>query len=134
VKIFGREPALILGFIAALVKLLGYQFNVSPGTQTAINALAAAAVGLILAFVARDGAWAAALIQLAQTGMALFVGLGLDWSAEKQALVMASLAAGLALWERTQITPPLASTALESSSVIRGEVISSRPVAGIGDA
>jgi hypothetical protein len=128
-RTFGREPALILGFVAALVKLLGYQFDVSDGTQTAINALAAAAVGLILAFVARDGAWAAALIQFAQTGMALFVGLGLDWSADKQALVMASLAAGLALWERTQITPPIPATALEGKSVIRGEVVSSRPVA-----
>lgn len=118
-KLFGREPALVLGFVAALVKLLGYQFDVSAGTQTAINVLAAAVVGFILAIVARDGAWAATLIQLAQAAMSLVVGLGLDWSADKQALVMATLAAGLALWERTQITAPLSTTALEQSSPIK---------------
>jgi hypothetical protein len=118
-KIFGREPALILGFVAALVKLLGYQLDVSAGTQTAINVLAASIVGLILAIMARDGAWAAALMQLAQAGMSLFVGLGLDWSADKQALVMATIAAALALWERTQITAPVPSTALERSSPIK---------------
>ncbi|MCY0961526.1 hypothetical protein [Streptomyces sp. H27-H5] len=128
-KILGREPALILGFVAAMVKLLGYQFNVSPGIQTTINVVAAAAVGLILALMARNGAWAGALVQLAQAVMALFVGLGLHWSADMQAYVMASIAALLALYERTQITPPIHETALEGKSVIRGEVISSRPVA-----
>ncbi len=128
-KILGREPALLLGFIAAVVKLLGYQFDVSAGTQTAINFLAAAVVGLILAIVAKTGAWAAAVLQVAQALFALFAGLGLDWSADKQALWMAAIGAGLALYERTQITPPLPSTSLEDRSVIKGEVIASRPVA-----
>ncbi|MFI5831098.1 hypothetical protein ACIA6C_28255 [Streptomyces sp. NPDC051578] len=118
-KIFGREPALILGFVAALVKLLGYQFDVSAGTQTAINVVAASIVGLILAVMARDGAWAAALMQLAQAVMSLFVGLGLHWSADRQAYVMAAIAAALALWERTQITAPVSSTALERSSLVK---------------
>ncbi|KOV07528.1 hypothetical protein [Streptomyces sp. XY533] len=118
-KLFGREPALILGFIAAVVKLLGYQFDVSAGTQTAINVLAASVVGLILAIVAKTGAWAAALLQAAQAVMALFGGLGLDWSADLQAYVMAAIAAGLALYERTQITPPLPDTRLEQSSPIK---------------
>lgn len=118
-KLLGREPALILGFIAAAVKLLGFQFDVSAGTQTAINVVAAAVVGLILAVVAKDGAWAAALLQLAQAVMALFAGLGLDWSADKQAVWMAALAALLALYERTQITPPVPVTALEADSPIK---------------
>lgn len=118
-KLFGREPALILGFIAALVKLVGYQLDVSAGTQTAINVLAAAIVGLILAIVAKNGAWAAALLQVAQAVFALFAGLGWDWSADKQALWMAAIAAGVALYERTQIVPPIALTALEQSSPIK---------------
>lgn len=118
-KILGREPALILGFIAAAVSLIGYQWNVNAGTQTAINTLAAAVVGLLLAIMARAGAWAAALMQLAQAGMSLFVGLGLGWDADKQALVMATLAAGLALYQRTQITAPVPSTALEEGSPIK---------------
>lgn len=116
--IFGREPALILGFVAAAVKLAGYQYDVSDGVQTAINAIAAGAVALILAVVVKNGAWAAAILQTAQAVMALFVGLGLDWSADKQALWMASIAAALALFERTQITPPVATTPLEQSSPV----------------
>jgi hypothetical protein len=116
--ILGREPALILGFVAAVVKLLGYQYDVSADAQTAINAVAAAAVGLILAVVAKNGAWAGAILQFAQAAMALFVGLGLEWSADKQALWMASIAAALALFERTQITPPVATTPLEQSSPV----------------
>ncbi|MFJ3839484.1 hypothetical protein ACIPY6_28810 [Streptomyces sp. NPDC090054] len=118
-KLLGREPALILGFIAALVKLLGFQLNVSAGTQTAINVLAAAIVGLILAIVAKNGAWAAAVLQVAQALFALFAGLGLDWSADKQALWLAAIGAALALYERTQIVPPIALTALEQSSPIK---------------
>lgn len=118
-KIFGREPVLILGFAAALVKLIGYMYNVSDGTQTAINSVAAGVVGLILAIIAKNGAWAAALLQLAQFVMSLFAGLGLDWSADKQALVMATLAAGLALVERSWVTPPLPTSALEEDSPIK---------------
>jgi hypothetical protein len=115
-KILGREPALLLGLIAAGVKVLGYEFDVSAGVQTGINAVAAAVVGLILAILARNGAWAAALLQTAQAVMSLFVGLGLDWSADRQALWMAAIAAGVAVVERFMVTPPLPTTPLEESS------------------
>jgi hypothetical protein len=115
-KLLGREPALLLGLIAAGVKLLGYELDVSDGVQTAINAIAAGVVAVIIAFVARNGAWAAAILQTAQAVMALFVGLGLDWSADRQALWMASIAAFLAVVERFIVTPPLPTTPLEESS------------------
>lgn len=115
-KILGREPALLLGLIAAGVKLLGYEFDVSAGVQTGINTVAAAVVGLILAVLARNGAWAAALLQTAQAVMSLFVGLGLDWSADRQALWMGAIAAGVAVVERFMVTPPLPTTPLEESS------------------
>lgn len=118
-KILAREPALVLGLIAAGVKLLGYELDVSDGTQTAINAIAAGVVAIIIAFVARNGAWAAAILQTAQAVMSLFVGLGLDWSADRQALWMASIAAALAVVERFMVTPPLPSTPLEESSPIK---------------
>lgn len=118
-KIFGREPVFILGFISAAVSLIGYQYDVSAGTQTAINTLTAAIVGFILAVMLRTGAWAAALMQAAQAAMDLFVGLGLDWSADKQAKWMGALAAGLALYLRTQVTAPVPSTALEEGSPIK---------------
>jgi hypothetical protein len=117
--LFGREPALLLGLIAAGVKLLGYELNVTDGVQTAINAIAAGVVAIIIAFVARNGAWAAAILQTAQAVMALFVGLGLDWSADRQALWMATIAAVLAVVERFIVTPPVAITRLEQSSMVK---------------
>ena len=115
--LFGREPALLLGFAAAALKLLtAFGLDVTDTQQALINTVLAAAVGVWLAIVARNGAWAAALIQLGQAVMAAFVGFGLDWSTEKQATVMATVAALLALFERTQITPPVAVTRLEQPS------------------
>ncbi|MEW2187753.1 hypothetical protein AB0900_31180 [Streptomyces cellulosae] len=115
-KVFAREPALLLGLIAAAVKLVGYEMDVSAGVQTAINAVAAGVVAIIIAFVAKNGAWGAAILQTAQAVMSLFVGLGLDWSADRQALWMASIAAALAVVERFIVTPPLPTTGLEQSS------------------
>ncbi|MFJ6729350.1 hypothetical protein ACIQPQ_31060 [Streptomyces sp. NPDC091281] len=117
--LFGREPALLLGLIAAGVKLVGYELDVSDGVQTAINAIAAGVVAVIIAFVAKNGAWAAAILQTAQAVMALFVGLGLDWSADRQALWMATIAAALAVIERFIVTPPLATTRLEQASPVK---------------
>src|ERR1044072_9746001 len=94
-----RDPALLLGLIAAAVKLLGYELNVTAGVQTAINAIAAGVVAIIIAFIAHNGAWAAAILQTAQAVMSLFVGLGLDWTAGRQALWMSSIAALLAAVE-----------------------------------
>lgn len=119
-KIFGREPALILGFIAAAVQsLAAFGFNVSPGVQTAINAIAAAVVAVILAVVLHNGAVGAAVMQLATAGMALVVGLGLNWSAERQGWVMALVAAGIALFTRTQVTPPVPTVPLEQRSPVK---------------
>src|ERR1044072_2646326 len=100
--LLGREPALLLGLIAAAVKLLGYELDVSDGTQTAITAIAAAA-----------------LLPTAQAVMSLFVGLGLDWSADRQALWMGTIAALLAVVERFMVTRPLTTTRLEETSPIK---------------
>lgn len=116
-KIFGREPALWLGLLAALLKVsTAFGLEVTETQQTLINAFAAAVVGVILAVVVREGALGAAIMQAAQAGMALFVGFGLDWGAEKQATVMAAVAMGLALFERTQTAPPVGPVALERTS------------------
>ncbi|RAJ70302.1 hypothetical protein K378_01467 [Streptomyces sp. Amel2xB2] len=107
-KIFGREPALWLGMLAALLKMLtAFGLDVTETQQTLVNAFAAAAVGVILAVVAKVGAVAAAILQAAQAAMALFVGFGLNWGTEKQGMVMAVVAAALALYERTQVEAPV---------------------------
>ncbi|MET8694674.1 hypothetical protein ABZV65_19275 [Streptomyces bauhiniae] len=120
-KIFGREPVYFLGFIAAALQALSaFGVDISDGTQTAINAVTAAAVGVITAIVLKSGALAAALVQFAQAGMALCIGLGLDWSADHQSKVMAAIAALLTLWLREKVTAPVPSVALERSSPLKG--------------
>ncbi|MGW8702278.1 hypothetical protein ACWGOK_36055 [Streptomyces eurythermus] len=123
--LLGREPALLLGFVAAAVKLAGYELDVSDGVQTAINAIAAGVVALVIALVAKNGAWGAAILQTAQAVMALFVGLGLDWSADRQALWMATIGALLAVVERFMVTPPQSTTRLEQSSVLEPAAVRS---------
>lgn len=119
-KWFGREPVYLLGFIAALLQALSaFGVDISDGTQTAINAVSAAAVGLISAIVLKNGALAAAIVQLAQTVMALCVGLGLDWSADDQSKVMAAIGALVTLWLREKVTAPVPEVGLERSSPVK---------------
>jgi hypothetical protein len=119
-KTFGREPALILGFVAAAVQALAaFGVQVSPGVQTAVNTIAAAVVAVVSAIILKNGALGAALMQLATAGMALVVGLGLDWSTERQGWVMALVAAGIALFTRTQVTPPVPIVRLEQTSPVK---------------
>jgi hypothetical protein len=119
-KIFGREPVYLLGFIAALLQALSaFGVDISDGTQTAINAASAAAVGVITAIVLKNGALAAMLVQFAQAVMALCVGLGLDWSADHQSKVMAAIAALITLWLRERVTAPVPAVSLEQSSPVK---------------
>jgi hypothetical protein len=106
-KIFGREPAAWLALVAVLVKLVAaFGLDVSTDQQAWINAVAAAVVGLVVAFMVHDGA-AAAIIGLAQAALAAAVGFGLDWSADQQAVVMTGVTIVIALWTRTQVTAPV---------------------------
>ncbi|MEU9849272.1 hypothetical protein [Streptomyces sp. NPDC047985] len=106
-KILNREPAVLLSLVAVLVKLVAaFGVSVSGEQQAVINAVAAAAVGLTLAVMARDGV-GAALVGFIQAAIALAVGFGLDWSAEQQAVVLSAVAGVVAMWDRTQITAPV---------------------------
>ena len=119
-KIFGREPVYWTGFIAAAVQFAtAFGLDLSAGVQTAINTAAACIDALNTAIVLKNGAVAAALLNLAQAGMALAVGLGLDWSADKQGKVMAAIAALLAIWLREKVTAPVPAVALEHSSPLK---------------
>lgn len=119
-KWFGREPVYILGFIAAFLQALSaFGVDISDGTQTLINAVSAAAVGLITAIVLKTGALAAMIVQFAQAVMALCVGLGLDWSADDQSKVMAGIAALVTLWLRERVTAPVPAVRLEQSSPVK---------------
>lgn len=127
-RIFGREPALWLGLAAAALKLgTAFGLDVTADQQTLINAVLACIVAVASAIVLKNGAVAATIMQLAQAGLALFVGFGLNWDADKQSLVMASIAALIALYTRTQATAPVPAVRLEQSS----PVTSASPASGV---
>lgn len=104
--ILGREPAMWLSLIAVAVKLsTAFGLDLTADQQSTINAVAAAAVGLLVAAIVHDGI-GAAVLGLIQAGLALAVGFGLDWSPDRQAVVMSFVTAVVAMWTRTQVTAP----------------------------
>ncbi|MYX14369.1 hypothetical protein GTY67_13280 [Streptomyces sp. SID8374] len=119
-RIFGREPVVILGAIAVLLKLLaGYGIQVSETQQTLINTFLACAVAAASAVVLKNGALYAALLQLASAGLALFVGFGLDMTVEQQAGWMAFVSAVLVVIERPAVEAPVPTTRVEQSSAVK---------------
>lgn len=103
-KILGREPALWLALVAVAVKLsTAFGLDLTDGQQAVINAAAAAAVGIAVAVMTRDGVAAAAL-GFVQAGIALAVGFGLHWSPDQQAVALSFASAIVAMWTRTQVT------------------------------
>ncbi|BCK73995.1 hypothetical protein Srufu_079480 (plasmid) [Streptomyces libani subsp. rufus] len=117
-KIFGREPAVLLTLVAVLVKMAAaFGLDVTSEQQAVVNAVAAAAVGVTLAVMAHDGI-GAALLGLVQAVVALAVGFGLDWSADKQAVVLSVAAAVVAMWDRTQVTAPVPASAVKRHSTV----------------
>lgn len=119
-KIFGREPVYILAFIAIVLKLAAaYGLEVSADQQTLINTFLACIVAVVSAIVLRNGAVGATIVQLGQAALALFLGFGLEMSAEEQAGWMAVVAGAVALWERREVTAPRSSHPLEESSPVK---------------
>ena len=119
-KIFGREPVAILAFIAVALKLLAaYGMHVSADQQPTIMAVLSCVVAVAQAFILKNGAAFAALVNLAHAGIALLMNFGLHMSADQQALWMTLIEGGLALAVvRPQVTAPIASLKIEQSSLV----------------
>ncbi|MFK8851267.1 hypothetical protein [Streptomyces sp. Ac-502] len=115
-KILGREPSAWLALVSVIVQFVSaFVIEVSADTQTAVNAVAAAAMGLILAFMVHDGV-IAALTGFAQAGLALGMNLGLDWSSARQAAAMAFVTIVAQFWlVRDRVTAPVPAAALKAS-------------------
>lgn len=116
-KIFGREPVLLLGFVAVVLKLASaYGLDVSAEQQAVIMAVLSGVVALAEAIVLKTGAAAAAIVNLGQGVLALFLGFGLAMSAEQQALWMLVVEGAVALFLRKEVTAPVPAVNLEQSS------------------
>jgi nicotinamide riboside transporter PnuC len=109
-RIFGREPAVLLGLLsAALQMVVAFGLALTPEMTASINAVAAAVIGVITAFtLARDQLYPA-IMGLAQAALTLGLAFGYDMSADTTTTIMAFVAALLpALAIRPQVTAPLA--------------------------
>ncbi|MFF8544837.1 hypothetical protein ACF060_31625 [Streptomyces werraensis] len=116
-KWFGREPVFILAFVAVVLKLASaYGVGVSAEQQAVIMAVLSGVVALVEAVVLRTGAAAAAIVNLAQGVLALFLGFGLEMSAEQQALWMLVVEGAVALMLRREVTAPVPEVGIETSS------------------
>lgn len=117
-KIFGREPVYILAFIAVALKLASaYGLDVSAEQQGAIMAVLSLIVAVVSAIVLRTGAVGAAVINLAQGALALFLAFGVDLSAEQQAMWMALIESVVALWIREKVVAPVVVLPVEQRSL-----------------
>ncbi|MGQ4353140.1 hypothetical protein [Streptomyces drozdowiczii] len=120
-RIFGREPVYILAFIAIVLKLgAAYGLDVTDQQQTLINTVLACAVAIASAIVLHTGAVGAAIINFAQAALALFLGFGLNMTAQEQAGWMAAIAGAVALWEHREVTAPVPITPIEQTSPVKG--------------
>ncbi len=106
-KLFGREPALWAALASAGIKLVAaFWIDLTADQQAALNAITAAVLGLIVAFMVRDGIQAAVL-GFAQAALALAVGFGLHMDATDQATLMSFVAVAVGMFVRTQVTAPV---------------------------
>ncbi|WP_338683974.1 hypothetical protein QD712_25925 [Streptomyces acidiscabies] len=120
-KIFGREPVYILAFVAIVLKLASaYGLDVSAEQQGAIMAVLSLLVAVVNAIVLKTGAVAAAIVNLAQGVLALFLAFGLHLSADQQALWMGAVEAAVALVIRREVTAPVPVLRVEQSSPVKG--------------
>lgn len=119
-KIFGREPAMFLALVSSIVMMLGpilgpvLGFQITPNQQGAINAVAAALVGILTSFsVAKDGGLAL-IVGLVKAILALGIAFGvkingqpLQLDAGQQAIIMTAVTTLVQFFVRTQVTASL---------------------------
>lgn len=119
--VVGREPAVLLGTVAAVFQLItGFGFDVSPQLQSIITAVVVGLFGLYVAIKVGDGI-KAAIIGLAQAGLSLFVYYGLDWSTDHQAKVLGALSFLLGLWIHDRVVAPLPAAVSPPGKLIADE-------------
>lgn len=88
-KIFGREPAMILALISSSIMMIAqFIFPISVGQQGALNAVAMAAVGIVTMFAVAEDGGLGLIVGLAKAVIALGISFGLNFAPEAQAVVM----------------------------------------------
>jgi len=106
-KILGREPALWLALVGALVSFLStFVLHLSIDQVGSIDAAAALVLGLITAWMTHDGL-SAAILGLVHGVVALAMSFGLHFTTGEQTIFFSLVAAIVAMFVRTQATAPV---------------------------
>lgn len=114
-KIFGREPALILGLLAAAVQL--FSATVLPLTieqQGVLNAVSVAVIGLVTAVAVSAEKAAPAVLGVVQAVLACALAFGLALEPAVQGAVMAFTTALVSAFVRTQVVAPTPAAAVDA--------------------
>jgi hypothetical protein len=103
-----REPALILGLVAAVIQMVSaFVFPLTVEQQGVLNAVAVAVVGLITAIIVRAEQLAPAILGLVQSVIAVGLAFGLHLTPENQSVIMTFAAAVVAMFTRQVVTAPV---------------------------
>lgn len=107
-KVFGREPAVVIAFLATLLQVAGsLGLSLSVPLQAALIAVLTAGAGVWTAFKVQADKALPALLGFAQAGFALLLALNFDVTTAVQSAVAAAITAAVALFVRTQVTAPV---------------------------
>lgn len=106
-RIFGREPALWLGLVSAVVQLVSALWlPLTVEQQGGVNAVAVAVLGVVTAVAVAKERVAPAVLGLVQAVLALALAFGLHLPDTHQSVIMAFAAAVAAMFTRTQVVAP----------------------------
>lgn len=123
-KIFGREPVYVLALVAILLKLgSGYGLGLSVTAQAAIMVVLSCAVAIGNAVVLKNGALAAAIVNLGQAIFVLIAAFGVEMSADTLTNWGMLIEAGVALFIHREVVAPVPSTQVEKSSPLEKKAL-----------
>lgn len=104
-RIFGRDPVLIMAFISSAIAVLSsIWLHLSIEQQGVLNAAVVALFGFIAAVMLSADKAVPAIVGLIKAVVAVAIAFGLHLSPEVQGLIIALVAAGAALLVRPQVT------------------------------
>lgn len=113
--IFGREPALVLGLVQAVVlAAVTFGLDLTAGQQGVVIALASSGVGLYVATKVERDKLVPRVLGFVQAFVALAVAFGWDASPDTQGVVMTLAGAVVAMYTRTQVTAVVDADGVES--------------------
>lgn len=103
-----RDPAAILGFVSAFIQMvIAFGAHISKDEANAINAVVAAVLGVLVAFIVIHDGQLAAIVGLGQAGFTLFLAFGIHLDQAWLTGIMAAVAGLAGLFTRGKVTAPV---------------------------